>query len=108
MTTLPKSEWRTMDEWIPINDVVCLVDPQHRSPLSPSIIEPDIAKRGRYETATVFSVGPQVERLKPGDVVIIPEPRGDYPESRGERVEMDGKVFLFYRECAIPGKVEDK
>lgn len=98
---------KKMDEWTPINDVVCLSNPQH-APSSTSIIQPDTAKRGRYETATVHSVGPNVERLKPGDVVFIPEPRGDYPETRGERVEMDGKVYLFYRECAIPGKLEEK
>lgn len=82
----------------PLKDVVCLIDPQtvQRSKL---IQEPDTVRK-RYVTATVAAVGPDVKAIKPGDVIYI-------PDGRGERYEDEDGIFLFYHEEEIPAKKQD-
>lgn len=98
-TTLPKSEWKELPEWIPLRDIVMVTDPQHRSPLSKTILEPDNANKGRYEKATVHAIGPDVKKVQVGDVVFLPEIKGcSYKEPD------TGRIFLFYPEEELLAK----
>ena len=92
-------DWTAIE---PLGNNVCLTDPQHPSPLSKSILMPDTARKGRYERATVYAVGPDVKTVKVGDVIFI-------PEIKGHRYEPgDGRVFLFYPEDELLAKLENK
>jgi co-chaperonin GroES (HSP10) len=74
----------------PLHDLICLCDPQFDCDMRSMILRPDNANKGRWIKATVHAVGPEVKTaVKVGDVVFI-------PEVKGEKWKNDGKWYLFY------------